>query len=122
MLEVVFFREADGRVPLLEWINALPVAARKKCRDRIDQLRVAGHELRRPLADYLGNGIHELRVRRPEASYRMLYFFHGREIVVVSHGFVKAGAAVPQSEIERAIRRRWRFASDPVTHRHEAEG
>jgi phage-related protein len=35
----------------------------------------------------------------------MLYFFHGREAVVVSHGIVKQKDAVPSVEIELAIRR-----------------
>jgi len=121
MPEVVFFREANGRVPLLEWMHTLPVAAKDKCRDRLEQLRVSGHELRRPVSDHLGDGIYELRVRRPEANYRLLYFFHGREVVVVSHGFAKGGSAVPKREIDQAIQRRWRFVSDPARHRHEGE-
>ena len=121
MPEVVFFREADGRVPLEAWMSTLLPDARSKCLDRLERLRVEGHELRRPLADYLRDGIHELRVRRPEANYRMLYFFHGRQVVVISHGFVKAESAVPESEIDRAIQRRWRFVSDPARYRHLAE-
>ncbi len=119
MPEVVFFREADGRVPMLEWMSALPVDARRKCRSRLKLLGAAGHELRRPVADYLGEGIYELRVRRPEANYRLLYFFHGREVIVVSHGFAKGGSTVPRREIDQAIQRRWRFVSDPARHRHE---
>jgi phage-related protein len=121
MPRLVFFRESDGRVPLLAWMSTLPTAANDKCRDRLARLREAGHELRRPVADYLRDGIHELRVRRPEANYRMLYFFHGREVVVVSHGFAKGGSAVPEREIDQAIQRRWRYESHPVRHRHEGE-
>lgn len=121
MPEVVFFREANGRVPLLEWMDVLPLDAKRRCWTRIAQLRASGHQLRRPISDHLVDGIYELRVRRPEANYRLLYFFHGREIVVISHGFVKVGSAVPRQEIDRAIQRRWRFVSDPARHRHNAE-
>ncbi len=121
MPEVVFFREADGRVPILEWMQALPPETRRKCWDRIEQLSIAGHELRRPVADYLREGIYELRLRRPEANYRMLYFFHGRASVVVSHGIAKAGSAVPSRAIDLAIQRRWRFESDPAKYGYLAE-
>jgi hypothetical protein len=45
----------------------------------------------------------------------MLYFFHGREIVVVSHGLVKE-AAVPPKEIENALKNKRVFESDPERH------
>lgn len=49
-----------------------------KCRVRIERLRDLGHELRRPEADLLRDGIYELRVRLGTLNYRMLYFFHGQ--------------------------------------------
>jgi len=51
--EVVFFREDDGSVPLVEWLAAMPSVARAKCAVRLDRLEELGHELRRPEADYL---------------------------------------------------------------------
>ena len=117
MPEVVFFREADGRVPMLEWLRGLPAVTQDKCQERLELLRRQGHELRRPVADFLDSGIHELRVRHGHAQFRMLYFFHGREVVVVSHGFMKAGQKVPRTEIDRAIQKRWRYLSDPKGHR-----
>jgi ribosome-binding protein aMBF1 (putative translation factor) len=42
--------------------------------------------------------------------YRILYFFHGRAIVVVSHG-LKKERIVPPTEIDLAIRRRAKFES-----------
>ena len=46
----------------------------------------------------------------------MLYFFHGRAAVVVSHGFTKQRAGVPEKEIEEAIRRKGRFEARPREH------
>ena len=40
-------------------------------------LALFGHELRRPKADFLRDGIYELRAREGRANYRVLYFFHG---------------------------------------------
>jgi len=117
---VLFFRDDDGSVPLLEWFAGLPPRAQDKCRVRLERLAELGHELRRPEADLLRDGIHELRVGLQGIHYRMLYFFHGRGAVVVSHGLVKE-RAVPPREIDLACRRRARFAADPGRHTHEEE-
>ncbi len=115
-IEVVFFRENDGSVPLVDWLASLPSVARAKCRVRLDRLEELGHELRRPEADYLGDGIYELRAQHAGVNYRMLYFFHGRTAAVVSHGIVKQRAAVPPKDIERAARRKTIFLNNPQRH------
>jgi phage-related protein len=112
-VKVVFYREADGSVPTIDWFETLQPKARAKCRAWLKQLRDQGNELRRPIADYLRDGIYELRVGLRRSNYRMLYFFHGREIVVVSHGLIKE-RIVPPKEIELAIRRRNEFARNPA--------
>ena len=115
---VVLFRDADGVVPVLEWFDRLPEKAQDKCLARIERLRESGYELRRPEADYLRDGIHELRVRCAGVNYRMLDFFHGRTAVVV-HGFDKQTSEVPRASIDKA-RERWaEFALDPGRHTFE---
>ena len=113
---VVFFREEDGSAPLLDWLDALPERAQDKCTERIERLRELGHLLRRPEADYLRDGIYELRVKNEGINYRILYFFHGREAIVLSHGIAKQEAAVPPREIEGAIVRKRAFLRDPKRH------
>ncbi len=119
MIRVVFFREKDGSAPLLDWLGALPHAAQDRCTERIERLHKLGHLLRRPEADYLRDGIYELRVRRERINYRMLYFFHGQETAVLSHGLIKQQAAVPPHEIERAMARKRAFQRDPKRHTTE---
>jgi hypothetical protein len=110
--QVVFYREKDGTVPVLVWLDTLPQKAQDKCRARIERLKALGHELRRPEADYLRDGVYELRVRLQGVNYRILYFFHGQIAAVLSHGVVKE-KAVPPVEIERAVIRKQRFEKDP---------
>jgi len=105
---VVLFREEDGSCPFLEWFDELPVKAQAKCLLRLERLRELGHELRRPEADLLRDGIHELRVSLQGVHYRILYFFHGAVAAVVAHGIVKERAVAPQ-EIDRAIQRKRRY-------------
>jgi hypothetical protein len=64
---VVFYKEAEGDVPVLDWLKRLRRSdqlAYAKCIASIERLAEFGHELRRPLADFLRDGIHELRIRK----------------------------------------------------------
>jgi phage-related protein len=47
--------------------------------------------------------------------YRILYFFHGNEAVVVSHG-LKKERTIPATEIERAVKRMEQFRLAPGKH------
>jgi phage-related protein len=113
---VIFFRERPDHVPpLVEWLDDLPEKAQQKCLARLKRLEDLGHELRRPEADYLRDGIYELRASYQGVHYRMLYFFHGRDAVVVSHGTAKE-REVPSTEIDRAIRAKESFTANPAYH------
>lgn len=114
-IQVVMYREEDGSVPFLDWFDDLPEKAQDKCRVRLERLAALGHELRRPEADSLRDNIYELRVRLRNANYRMLYFFHGRAMAVLSHGVVKEHR-VPPNEIDRAAERKRQFDRDPTRH------
>jgi phage-related protein len=114
--EVVFFSENDGSVPLLEWLDRQPMKVQTKCIVRVERLIELGHELRRPEADFLRDGIHELRLSFRGVQYRMLYFFF-KERAVVTHGLTKEGK-VPDVEIDRAIERKARFEKDPNRYTH----
>lgn len=98
----------------MESLNDQP-RHRAKCIEWIRSLRDNGHELRRPRADYLRNGIYELRVKFG-IQYRMFYFFYGRERSVITHGITKQAQKVPSDEIDRAVRMRHRYEHDPESH------
>lgn len=115
---VVFYREADGAVPVLEWFDRLPTKAQDKCRVRIQRLAELGHELRRPEADLLRDGIYELRVQLGHVNYRILYFFHGRIAAILGHGLTKEDR-VPSANIEVALARKRRYEQTPKIHTFE---
>lgn len=114
-VEVILFKELDDAVPLLDWLDSLPTKVRAKCVASIRRLESLGHELRRPEADYLRDGIYELRVGLQGVHYRMLYFFHGQTATVLAQGLTKE-RAVPSREIDRAIERRKCFEANPRKH------
>lgn len=113
--QVVIYREEDGTMPLLQWLDDLPDRAQDKCRIRIERLADLGNELRRPEADFLQDGIYELRVRLHSINYRILYFFAGRSLAVLSHGLTKE-KKVPAKEIQRAVEHKKKFVNNPDKH------
>ena len=120
---VVYFLESDGTSPVWEWLVDLRRSHPKafaKCVVRLRRLIAMGHELRRPEADLLRDGIYELRVRFGTVNYRLLYFFHGQQLAIVAYGLTKEGA-VPPTEITRAVPRKQTFERDPVRHTFRGE-
>ncbi len=117
-IRVVFYREAEGSVPVLEWFDGLSAKAQDKCRIRIQRLAELGHELRRPEADILRDGIYELRVGLRHVNYRILYFFHGRVAAVLAHGLTKQDR-VPDAAIETALARKRKYEQDPKLYTFE---
>jgi len=121
---VVFYRESSGEAPVLEWLGELRKTNRRAyetCVAAVERLAIFGHELRRPLSDLLRDGIHELRIRKGRVNYRILYFFHGRDLAVLGHAITKTDV-VPDAEIERCVRRKRAFESDPDAHAYSEEG
>jgi integrase len=83
----VIYREEDGSVPFVDWFEKLPDHAQDKVLVRMERLRELGHELRRPEADFLRDGIHELRATSRGVHYRVLYFFHGQVAHTFRHSY-----------------------------------
>jgi len=79
-----------------------------------------GHELRRPEADLLRDGIYELRARWGRLNYRVLYFFYGRNIAILAHALTKE-EEVPEAEINRALSRKHAFEQNPESHTFSGE-
>ncbi|MBX3424586.1 MAG: type II toxin-antitoxin system RelE/ParE family toxin [Pirellulales bacterium] len=121
--EVQFYQEDEGSVPVRDWLAELQQRNRPafaKCVQAIERLAEFGHELRRPHADMLRDGIYELRVRHKRVNYRILYFFHGQNVAVLAHGLVKE-KQVPDVDIQRAIERKRKLENDPDKHTFSGE-
>jgi len=116
--EVLFYQDADGHSPVVEWLGQLrtmDTAAYAKCAAVIERLQDAGFELRRPTADMLRDGIRELRAKRGHVNYRILYFFHGKNVAILAHAITKEDV-VPAGDIDRAIARKKAFETNPKKH------
>lgn len=121
--EVYFYQDRRGRSPVLEWLRKLRTVDRKgyaKCVARIKRLAQAGHELRRPEAAPLRDGIYELRAWHGRVNYRLLYFFHGPNVAILAHALTKE-AEIPEIEIHRALERKGFFEHDPERHTYQED-
>jgi phage-related protein len=121
---VVFYQEKHNDVPVLDWLKSLLKQDRKgyaNCVARIGQLAELGHELRRPSADYLRDGIYELRAKHRNVQYRILYFYHGQNVAILTHALIKEGSSVPNLDVERAINRKKLFEKNPDKYTYSEE-
>ena len=103
---ILIFRDENGDVPLVEWLESLEKRKpkiHKKCIAYILLLADEGYALQRPIAAPLRNGICELRPKNGHVNYRILYFWHGKDVVVLTHGLTKE-CEVPAADIDYAVR------------------
>jgi len=115
---IYYYKKEDGGVPFFDWIKILAKREKKaaeKCFFKLKLLKALRSELRRSHADFLRNGIYELRVAYKHQQYRILYFFYGKDIIVISHGITKE-KKVPVDEIDKAIARKVKFETNPSSH------
>ena len=107
MYEIIFYKDKNGKEPVLVYIQELTSRSDKDSRikankilDYIDYLREVGKQAREPYAKYLGGEIWELRPIRD----RILYAAWDDGCFILLHHFMKKTAKTPQKEIDQAKR------------------
>lgn len=102
MWELDFFEKDSKHCPTLEFIKEQSPLDQVRIERSFNLLVELGNDLRRPNVDYLEDGLYELRVRVVKKQYRFIFFYHNQRIIVITHGFLKKGSAVPRAEIKLA--------------------
>ena len=113
--QVIIYKEADGKCPFVEWMKSLAAKEQDKVIAKVQRLKECGFDLRRPEADYLDDGVYELRIKSGTRNLRVLYGFVGHNIALLSHGCFKEDR-VPVKEIRLAKKRFDLFKHDPNAH------
>ena len=104
MWEVELYVKPNGHCPAQELLDGLSKRDELPFVDRkIRLLAEFGYRLKRPHAAFLRDGIYELRAETHHGHLRFLFFYFESSVIVVTHGFRKKTAKVPEAEIERAI-------------------
>jgi hypothetical protein len=53
-------------------------------------------------------------------NYRILYFFHGANVAILTHALTKEDV-VPKADLKRAIQRKAALEANPRAHIHEED-
>lgn len=107
--KVIYYKNSDGTIPVKEFIDKRSIENKQKILSIIDYLQELGVNLPRPYADYLRDGIYELRVKLSGDQTRTLYFFCYETCIVLTHTFTKNSKKVPDAEIRKAIKYKEEF-------------
>jgi len=103
MIEAIyFFIDERGENPVKQFIENLPLKEQAKILAYLDELKTQGRHMRRPMADYLGKGIYELRPR----DNRIFYFFYSRKNVVLLHAIRKKTDNIPPGDMDLCVKRK----------------
>jgi phage-related protein len=102
LANIYYFVDEKGCKPVEEFIRALPIKERAKIFAYIMELKHQGHNLRRPMADYLGNGIYELRPK----DNRIFYFFLLKDSAVLVHAIKKKTDKIPEEDLKLCLKRK----------------
>lgn len=119
-VSILAYRTSRDEIPAIDWLERQERATRNKALAALERLRELGHEARRPLAENLGEGIYELRVRLGRVNYRILFSFFDRNAVVLTHGLTKEDA-IPPTDLAIAKRRKADYEKEPEVYLVEVE-
>ncbi|MDI6794491.1 MAG: type II toxin-antitoxin system RelE/ParE family toxin [bacterium] len=108
-MKIIFYRKESGKSPIEDFISKCNNPEKLEIAAHLDALSQLGFRARRPLVDYLEDGIYELRVRVVKKQIRALYFFFHRDKIVITNVFVKKSAKAYPEEIKKAKRLREDF-------------
>nr|WP_308611615.1 type II toxin-antitoxin system RelE/ParE family toxin [uncultured Dialister sp.] len=101
-MEIKFYEDQTGRVPVKEFLDGLDIKMRQKMLRSIQALQDMGISLRMPLSESLEDGIFELRAKSGTNISRVMYFFIIGNRAVLTHGFIKKTQKTPRRELQRA--------------------
>lgn len=106
-MTAVYYRDREGREPVVEYLEALSSERRAAIADDIAMLNRLGPDdppLPFPRSSQVEGQLRELRCHYGRELYRILYR-RSQRLFVLLHIFEKRTAAIPESEIEVAGQR-----------------
>jgi len=105
LFNLVLFTTERGDSPIDNFLDGLDKKSRAKVAAHLSLLEEEGPHLKRPYADIVRGKIRELRIHYSSNQYRVLYFFHLRDQIVLVHAFSKKTQQLKEKDIELSERR-----------------
>jgi phage-related protein len=96
---VEFYEDADGRAPVEEFLDSLPLERRAKALAVIQLLRQEGPTLGFPYSSQVQGRLRELRTQYAKDKIRILYFSDSKRVLILLHGLVKRTDQLNKSDI-----------------------
>jgi len=99
---VIYYEDFKGCSEVFDFVEKGRDREKAKILALLAVLEEQGPQLPRPYADFLVDGIHELRIKLSGNQVRILYFFCYRDFIILTNIFVKTSDKVPVKEINKA--------------------
>ena len=109
MREVNFYKTADGKCPVEEYLRSLSAEVRSKIAKVFEIVRNMEVVPKQYFKRLDGTEFYECRVAFRGNSYRMLGFFYGGNLIILTNGFMKKTQKTPRKEIKLCERRKKDF-------------
>ena len=112
MKEINFYKTQSGKIPVKEFLDALPSKHAQKVAwvleliEKLDQIPVRYFKKLKSTDD-----IWEVRARIGSNSFRLLGFIEDDEFVILTNGFSKKSQKTPKQEIDLAEQRKADYLS-----------
>lgn len=103
MWQVLYYESENGKCPVGEFLESLPLKIKKKAYRDISLLEKLGVDIKMPFSRPMGNGINELRIQLGNDISRVFYFFFVDQSIILTNGYIKKTQQTPRKELERAI-------------------
>jgi phage-related protein len=105
LYNLILYTTDRGDSPIDEFLDGLAKKSRAKVAAYLSLLEDEGPNLKRPYADVVRGKIRELRIHYSSNQYRILYFFHVRDQIVLVHALFKKTQRLKEKDIDLSERR-----------------
>lgn len=102
-LQVYFFKTANNKQPVRDWLKELPIEDRKIIGNDLKTAQF-GWPIGMPLIRKLDADLWEVRSRLHNRIARVIFTVEGNTMVLL-HGFIKKSQKTPQSDLQLAKQR-----------------
>lgn len=103
---VEFYETANGRTPIIDFIESLPVKSQAKCLKYIELLTERGLSLPANYVKHIEDALWELRPEYGGVEYRFLFWARSNpDRFTIVHALVKKSQKLKGTDIERALAR-----------------
>ncbi len=92
MAKVIFYENENGRMPVKEDLEVLSEPDQAKAAAHLFLLQKQGHALREPHVKHMQGKLKELRFKVSAGQYRIFFFFHMGDNVILVHSLQKKNA------------------------------